>query len=108
MAILKKIKAATLMEALVATVLIVIIFIVASVVLNNVLLNTFAHNTHKISYRMNELEYHMNNEQLVLPYGENFEGWEITIQKDTFENGIVISALNQEEKEILRKRIYAR
>lgn len=108
MVVLKKLKSATLLEALVATVLIVIIFVVASLVLNNVLLNTFASNTHKINYRMNELEYNITNKQLVFPYEENFEGWSITILKDLTGDVVVISALNQKEKEILRKRIYAK
>lgn len=108
MAVLKKLRSATLLEALVATVLIVIVFVIASLILNSVLVNTFARNTHKINYRMNELEYNINNEQLVLPYEENFEGWSITIQKDPLEDFVFISALHLEGKEILRKRIYAK
>lgn len=107
MALLSKVRSATLMEALLATVLIVIIFVVASLILNNVLLNTFAKNTHKISYRMNELEYAIQNKQLVLPYEEHYEEWEISIARDDTKKSIVILASNQEEREILRKRIYA-
>lgn len=107
MALLSKVRSATLMEALIATVLIVIVFVIASLVLNNVLLNTFRKNTHKIDYRMNELEYAIQNRLLVLPYAEDFEGWNISIEKNNSAKAILILATNQEEREILRKRVYA-
>ena len=106
MAVLKKINSSTLMEALVATVLIIVVFVIASLVLNNLLLNSFATTTHKINYRLNELEYNINCGKLVLPYSENFEGWDITIEKDKSEKSVGISAINQVGKEVLRKRIY--
>lgn len=108
MVVLKKLKSATLMEAIVATVLIVIIFIVASLILNNVLLNAFARHTHKINYKMNELEYSVTNKQLTLPYEEDYQGWNITVKKDSSENAVVISALNQKDKEIVKKRMYGK
>jgi len=106
MALLNKIKSATLMEALVATVLIIVVFVVASLVLNNVLLNTFAKNTHKISYRLNELEYHVQNGELILPYQEIHEGWEISIQRDKPSSKVVIFASNEEGRQIIRERVY--
>ncbi|MFY0482527.1 hypothetical protein ACI6PS_07960 [Flavobacterium sp. PLA-1-15] len=107
MALLRKIRSATLMEALIATVLIVIVFVIASLVLNTILLNTFVKNTHKISYRMNELEYAIQNHKLDLPYVEQFEGWDISIEKNNTVKTVIILAFDQEERKILRKRIYA-
>lgn len=100
MAILKKIKSATLIESLVATVLIVVVFIVASLILNNLLFNTFSRNTHAVEQRMFELEYRFNNKQLQLPYQEEFQNWDITIKRTQLENktwvhSIAINRSNQ-------------
>lgn len=108
MVVLKKVKSATLIEALVATVLIVIIFVIASLVLNNLVLNTFSKNTHAIENRMNELEYETQNNRLKLPYQENYKGWDITISLETVLNKklISISATNgSSKKEISKQQI---
>ncbi|HEU4789519.1 MAG TPA: hypothetical protein VFS71_07530 [Flavobacterium sp.] len=110
MAILKKIKSATLVEVLVASVLIVIIFVIASLVLNNLILNTFSQNTHPIEYRLNELEYKLENGMLKLPYQENYRGWdiEVKIEKKDLKEGLKILATNGSTKEIIRQRSYVR
>ena len=111
MAILKKIKSATLIEALVATVLIVIIFVIASLVLNNLVLNTFSKNTHPVENRINELVYKIQNNLIKIPYQESYKGWEITIEPETSESIsskkiINISAVNSiSKKEILKQQI---
>ena len=111
MAILKKIKSATLIEALVATVLIVIIFVIASLVLNNLVLNTFSKNTHPVENRINELEYEIQNNLIKIPYQENFKGWDITIESVKLETispkkTINISAVNSiSKKEISKQQI---
>lgn len=108
MVVLKKVKSATLIEALVATVLIVIIFIVASLVLNNLVLNTFSKNTHAIENRMNELEYDTQNNNLKLPYQENYKGWDISInfEKNSTKKILSILAVNSSsKKEILKQQI---
>lgn len=106
MDVLKKLKSATLVEAIVATVLIVIVFVVASLILNNLVLNTYSKNTHAVEYRLNELEYEMQNNQIVFPYEEHFKDWEITISKETVDSKTTISieAKNQNNnKSILRQ-----
>lgn len=108
MVVLKKVKSATLIEALVATVLIVIIFVIASLTLNNLVLNTFSKNTHAIENRMNELEYETQNNILKLPYQENYKGWDITINFEIILNKkiISISAIhNSSKKEIVKQQI---
>ena len=110
MDVLKKIKSATLIEALVATVLVVIIFVIASLVLNNLVLNTISKNTHSLDCRLNELEYQIQQSAIHLPYQEDYKGWIITIKKENNKLTVLVllSAINQEgNKEILRKRIYA-
>jgi hypothetical protein len=111
MVVLKKVKSATLVEALVASVLIVIIFVIASLVLNNLVLNTFSQNTHPIEFRLNELEYEIENGMLKLPYRENYKGWDIVIkiEEDSPKEQFMISTTNENRtKEITRQRCYAK
>lgn len=106
MVILKKIKSATLVEAIVATVLIVIVFIVASLILNNLVLNTYSRNTHAIENRMNELEYEIHHKIIELPYEENYKDWQIEIStaSEEPEKGIIITATNgKDNKKIVRQ-----
>jgi hypothetical protein len=108
MVVLKKLKSATLIEALVATVLIVIVFVIASLILNNLVLNTFSKNTHAIENRMNELEYEVQNKVIKVPYQEIYNGWKISIQNETVSSKktFVISAVNSStKKEILKQQI---
>lgn len=91
MVILKKVKSATLIEALVATILIVIIFVIASLVLNNLVLNTFSKNTHAIETRMNELGYQIQNNAIKLPYQEEYKGWNIYISLEVVASKKIIS-----------------
>jgi len=76
-----RVKASTLMETLVATVLIVIVFMVSSMILNNLLSGSIRQNTELAEERLHVLEYQYKNKGLELPYYEDFESWEITISK---------------------------
>lgn len=106
MVVLKKIKSATLIEALVATVLIVIIFVIASLVLNNLVLNTFSKNTHAVENRINELEYELQNNIIKLPYQENYKGWDISMNLEIVSTKkiISISAINSNSKKEISKQ----
>jgi predicted PurR-regulated permease PerM len=109
MVVLKKIKSATLVEALIATVLIVVVFMIASLVINNLLLNNFSKNTHQVETRLNELQYQIQNNEIHLPYQEVYEDWEITINRETIEGieGLAISA-TYKNKTLTKKRIDAK
>lgn len=110
MVVLKKIRSATLVEVIVATVLIIIIFIIASLILNNVLLNTFSKNTHAIENRLNELEYDIQNNHIKIPYQEKYKEWDIAIktEKEDSKVKLLISATNENNnKEISRQQNYA-
>lgn len=108
MALLIKLKSATLVEALVATILIVIIFIVASLVLNNLLLNSFSRNTHAIENRIAELAYNAGYGNIRLPYHEDFKEWTVDIKKEqaygkTWLNSRAVNITNG--KEIVKNSI---
>ena len=79
MAVLRKIKSATLIESLVATVLIVVVFVVASLILNNLMFNSFSRKTHDVETRIYELEYQIKHNTIKLPYHEEFGNWKIDI-----------------------------
>lgn len=109
MGVLSKVKSATLIEALLATVLIVVIFVVASLILNNLLFNTFSKNTHEIETRLNELEYQAQNNTLLFPFSESYKGWEVEIKRSEQQlgNGLLFIAINKNKnKEIIRQRVY--
>ena len=82
MAVLKRIKASTLMETLVASVLIIIVFMIASMILNNIFYNSIKNNTQFIENRIHELHYLAMNKELTLPYEETTNKWKITIEKN--------------------------
>lgn len=107
MAKLKKLRSATLIEALVATVLIVVVFMMASLVLNNLLLNSFSANTQGVETKMAELGYYALNGKLTLPYNDSYKKWDIHIQKDIEgeSTSLKISAVNKESKKEINKRI---
>lgn len=107
MALLKKIRSATLMESLVATVLVVILFMIASLILNTVIVNTYKQNTHAVETRLNRLEYEIQHHMGELPHDEKYQNWQISIkQKDQISTIVILAATNDSgKKEILRELI---
>ncbi|WP_108867464.1 pilus assembly FimT family protein [Aquimarina aquimarini] len=79
MVVLKKIKGATLIEVLTASVLIVIVFMIASLSFNTVFSNQIKRDRTAIDNRVKELEYLFIHHKIKLPYTEDFDGWEVII-----------------------------
>jgi len=100
MVVLKKIRASTLMETLVATVLIIVIFTMASLVMNSLLGTSVSANTQPIRERMQELEYQYKNALISVPYIEDWKGYEITVEKAQLGRSSVIrlEALTKDNK----------
>jgi len=110
MALLTKLRSATLIEALVATVLIVIVFVVASLILSNLLFNAFSRNTHAVENRMFELEYQIQNKLIKLPYREEFNKWDIVVESLNVNNEswLVSTATNKDnKKEVFKSKMHA-
>ena len=107
-----KLKASTLIESLVASVIIVIIFTIASLTLNNVFRGSVNSNQDRIQNRLNTLAYQFANDKVQYPYQENFEKWKIQLIKSKQHNGIyfVLEAKqvteNVSKKVILKKLTY--
>lgn len=103
MVILKKIKGATLMETMVATVLIVIIFMVASLIMNSLMVAQSKASVQQITDHIKSLEYKYVNGKLQIPNAETWENWEIelnTIKKE----GIQVIEIKAKQ-EISKKQI---
>ncbi len=97
MVVLKKIKASTLMETLVATVLIVIVFMVSSMLLNNLFSNSIKGKTHPVQERIYELQYQYANKGLELPYFDELDGWQISVEKRE-NTGVAIVTFSAEKQ----------
>jgi len=96
MVVLKKIKASTLMETMVATVLIVVIFMIASMLLNSVFKSTNNRMQQPIIEKMNTLEYQYANELIKLPYYEEWKEWDIEMLVEN--SNIVLSSIHKKTK----------
>jgi len=96
MVVLKKIKASTLMETMVATVLIVVIFMIASMLLNSVFKSTNNRMQQPIIEKMNTLEYQHANELIKLPYYEEWKEWDIEMLVEN--SNIVLSSIHKKTK----------
>lgn len=108
MVVLKKLKASTLMETLVASVLIVIVFMVSSLILNNVFFNRIKGNTNKVDSRLNELYYLRINGELELPFTETYNQWNISLDQLVENNKSVleIEAVNIETNKTIIKQYF--
>jgi hypothetical protein len=91
MAVLKRIKASTLMETLVATVLIVVIFMISSMLLNNLFSNSLKGRDDQMEEQLNQLVYAYGHGKLGLPYYEEMGDWALSA-----------TALNQNGTETIR------
>lgn len=107
MALLRKLRSATLVEALVATVLILVVFIVASLILNNLVFNSFSRNTHSVETRMAELSYMAGYNRIKLPYIEEFKTWKIQLTKEEIGNQVWLkcTAQNNDNGKTVSKNI---
>jgi len=108
MAILKKVRASTLIETLVSTVLIVIIFMLSSLILNSLFSNTIKNDFSQIETYMNELEYRYETENLQLPYYDDYNEWNISVQNIAENDGALVEfeAVNSKmNKTLLRTRL---
>ncbi len=79
MVILKKIRAATLVEVLTASVLIIIVFMIASLSFNTIFSNQIKKDHSALDNRIKEIEYLFIHKKIGAPYAEDFDGWEILI-----------------------------
>jgi len=97
MAILK-IRASSLVETIVASILIMIVFVIASLTLNNLFRGVIKNDTTQLDYRVKELRYLFQNDKLELPFFEENNMWDIAIEAS--ENNFRLEALHKASNEI--------
>lgn len=104
MVILKKVRASTLMETLVASVLIVVVFMISSMILNNLFSNVIKNDTRAIDGYLNELQYLYRHHKLTVPYQDDFNHWHVSIMshKEKEADRVVFEALNNNNKKITK------
>lgn len=100
-----KLKASSIVETLVASIIMVIIFSIASLTLNNVFKSIIKKDISQIENHLNKLNYLQQNNKVAIPYFEEFNGWKISIQKannDTYYN---LNILAEKELKQIRKTV---
>jgi len=96
--VLKKIKASSLMETLVATVLIVVVFMLSSMILNTVFLTSIKKDTQAVRVFLNEVKYRYIQNKIQAPYYESYGTWEVSVEEESEKNTkqVYIEAMNLE------------
>ncbi|MEX0290068.1 MAG: hypothetical protein AB3N14_13240 [Flavobacteriaceae bacterium] len=107
MAVLKKIKAATLMETLVATVLIVIIFMISSMLLNSMFANSIKSRKHHVISHMQRLKYELQNHSIQMPYTKKDGDWKYTVyhEPEGRLNYVVLEAAHLKSKKAFKDKM---
>mgnify|MGYP006205788141 CR=1 FL=1 len=106
MVILRKVKSATLIETLIATVLIVIVFLLSAMIINSIFFNTFHQKKDIVVNRLDELEYNCINNSIRLPYQEEYENWTIQIDKKKNVKELKIIAINKTTGKEIERDLY--
>ena len=81
MVVLKKVKASSLNEVIVATVIIVLVFGIAMSTLNNIMQNIANRDVQFIQTKLNELVYEYQQGKIKLPFSIVEDQWTINIRK---------------------------
>lgn len=106
MVILRKVKSATLIETLIATVLIVIVFLLSAMIINSIFFNTFHQKKDVVVNRLDALEYNCINNSIELPYQEEYENWTIQIDKKKNVKELKIIAINKTTGKEIERDLY--
>jgi hypothetical protein len=102
MVILEKIRAATLVETMVASVIIVIVFLIASLSLNNVFEGVVKSDDTVLQNRINEVIYFVKNEKLPIPFYEETDLWDIAIEeKERQLTATILNKKNSKEQQLI-------
>lgn len=106
MVILKKIRSATLVETMVASVIIVIVFVVASLSVNNIFRGTINSDDSALRNRVNELTYFIQNKKIKVPFYEETALWDIAIEKQGEKTVMEVSNKKNGTEETIKIEIW--
>lgn len=109
MAVLKKLKASSLNEVIVATIIIVLIFSIGIAILNNITGNIITSNTTAISSELNELVYKYKNKRISVPNTYTFNNWKITasLVNENKVQVVVFEAVENDRNKIVTRKTIA-
>lgn len=93
MDVLKKVKSASLVESLTASIIILIVFTIALTSFNSIFHNNINRNNSALLNRISELGYIAKHGKLEIPFSEEKDYWEIYIKRDR--NQLVVEAYNK-------------
>ncbi len=82
----RKVKASTLIESLVASVIIITVFAVVSLTLNNIFNTTMKKDTQAIQTELNKLLYLYQHHKIDKDYQNTYKNWEIEFALQTESN----------------------
>ncbi len=103
MDVLKKIKATTLIETLVASAIILVVFVMGSISISNIFMGTLKNDTHDFDHRVSELEYLTMHKKLALPFFEDTDLWDISIESKG--ETMVLNGLDKESEKTVEKKL---
>ena len=103
----KKLKASSLVEVIIATVIIIIIFAIVTLTLNNIIRNTYRTKTDDINNHLNKIVYLYEYGKIQTPFQEYYNDWEIQTnnEKQNNINYLVFTSTHQKSKKEISKRI---
>lgn len=106
MVVLKKIKASSLNEVLVATIIIIVVFGTSIAILNNVMQNVLQRDTKSMQAKLNEVVYQYEHNHFKLPYHTVEENWEISIvkKKEDGVNQIEFEVTSQKTNKTIKRK----
>lgn len=99
----QKVKASSLTEVLVASVLILIVFGIAITALDTTLHNSVNKDTHQIETELYELQYLYKHGKVILPFRYETDDWLISVEKITEKKQILV--LFEATHKLSKKRI---
>lgn len=93
MALLKKIKAASVLEIVIASAIILSLFFISSITINNIFGSVIKSNTMTYDNRLKEIHYLLHHKKIEVPFYENTANWEISASYD--DQYIILEALHK-------------
>jgi hypothetical protein len=102
----KKVKASSLTEVLVASVLILVVFGIAVVTFDSTLQSTININTQPIETELNELQYLYRHGKIKPPFKDAVGNWEINVEKKVIQNETIVffDAIHKSTKKRITKK----
>ncbi len=101
----KRVKASSLTEVLTASVIMMIVFGIAVTVLGTLIESLVNKNTQYIENELNEIHYLLEHQQIKIPFEEEMKDWNVTVEKESDSDFIIIQAVHLKTKKKVYRKI---